>query len=46
MSGLKALKDNTAIHSRIKKIMQSDEDVGRVAKASPVLIGMGSGSHE
>ena len=27
------------LHARIKKMMQSDEDVGKVAKASPALIG-------
>ncbi len=28
-----------APQARIKKLMQSDDDVGKVAKASPVLIG-------
>jgi hypothetical protein len=33
------LKPSTNLQARIKKMMQSDEDVGKVAKASPVLIG-------
>lgn len=32
-------KPNAALQARIKRMMQSDEDVGKVAKASPVLIG-------
>lgn len=30
---------------RIKKLMQADEDVGKIAQASPVLIGEGLGGH-
>jgi hypothetical protein len=32
-------KGSAALQARIKKMMQSDEDVGKVAKASPVVIG-------
>lgn len=35
-SGIKA---SSNLQARIKRMMQSDEDVGKVAKASPVLIG-------
>lgn len=35
-SGIKA---SANLQARIKRMMQSDEDVGKVAKASPVLIG-------
>ena len=33
------LSTNFTFTGRIKKIMQSDEDVGKVAKATPILIG-------
>lgn len=29
--------------ARIKKLMQADEDVGKIAQATPVLIGEGGG---
>ena len=35
----KGLKASASLQARIKKMMQSDEDVGKVAKAAPVLIG-------
>lgn len=35
----KGMKASTNLQARIKKMMQSDEDVGKVSKASPVLIG-------
>ena len=35
------LELSPAAQARIKKLMQSDDDVGKVAKASPVLIGEG-----
>lgn len=35
----KGLKSSANLQARIKKMMQSDEDVGKVAKAAPVLIG-------
>ena len=38
-SGKGGAKSNAVLHARIKKMMQSDEDVGKVAKASPALIG-------
>ncbi len=38
--GGKAAKASSNLQARIKKMMQSDEDVGKVAKASPVLIGV------
>lgn len=34
-----ATKPNATVLSRIKRMMQQDEDVGKVAKSSPVLIG-------
>lgn len=34
----KGFRNNLPFTSRIKKMMQADEDVGKVAKASPVLI--------
>lgn len=34
----KGIKASTNLQARIKKMMQSDEDVGKVSKASPVLI--------
>lgn len=30
--------------ARIKKMMQTDEDVGKIAQATPVMIGMGAGA--
>ena len=35
----KGIKSSSNLQARIKKMMQSDEDVGKVAKAAPVLIG-------
>lgn len=35
----KVFRNNAPLTSRVKKMMQSDEDVGKVAKATPVLIG-------
>ena len=35
----KGARSNATLLARIKRMMQSDEDVGKVAKASPVLIG-------
>lgn len=32
-------KKQHALASRVKRIMQSDEDVGKIAQATPVLIG-------
>lgn len=32
-------KASASLQSRIKRMMQSDEDVGKVAKAAPMLIG-------
>ncbi len=34
----KGTTHNTALHARIKRMMQSDEDVGKVAKPTPVII--------
>ena len=39
MAADKGLKASASLQARIKKMMQSDEDVGKVAKAAPVLIG-------
>ena len=39
MAADKGIKASASLQARIKKMMQSDEDVGKVAKASPVLIG-------
>ena len=35
----KVLSKSSAIGTRIKKIMQSDEDVGKVAAASTYMVG-------
>lgn len=32
-------KKQHALASRVKRIMQADEDVGKIAQATPVLIG-------
>lgn len=32
-------KRGNPLASRIKKVMQADEDVGRIAQATPILIG-------
>ena len=40
----KGIKASATLQARIKKMMQSDDDVGKVAKAAPVLIGAGKGS--
>ncbi len=34
----KFFRNHAPFTARIKKMMQSDEDVGKVAKASPILI--------
>ena len=32
-------KKSNPLAARIKKVMQADEDVGKIAQATPVLIG-------
>lgn len=37
-SGLRELTETTGDQARIKKIMQADEDVGKVAQATPLMV--------
>lgn len=34
-----AMRNKNVLASRVKRVMQGDEDVGKIAHASPVLIG-------